>query len=427
MCLDVLCIAVYLTLIVHVTAYPGLKSDCALELVESIPEGLTYLFNAPSHVSTFDAWKSLLNSSYKQLNIASFYWSLLAEPRFNFSAVNQGKEIFNTLLNLSEKIQVNIAQSGSKKEDPELDAMIAAGARVYWVDVTKLLGQGIVHSKLWTADSKHAYLGSANMDWRSLTEVKELGVLYTNCSSIVSDLEKVHETYRIVSTGIPTVWPTTVWTEYNLTNPMVINLNGIESKLYFSSSPPEFNPPGRTYDLEAILNTIRKAKKFIYLSVMNYSPEIVYYASEKKNKFWPVIDDALRSAAIDRGLEVRLLISMWPHTSKTMRSYLSSLKAVDGIGKGHIRVRYFVVPSFTQEQKLIPYARVNHNKYMVTDNTGYIGTSNWSGDYFLHTTGIGFVIEQTEEQGRRVKTQTIRSQLVNVFLRDWNSEYSFEP
>ncbi|KAF7232726.1 hypothetical protein EG68_07359 [Paragonimus skrjabini miyazakii] len=425
--LNVLYIAVYLTLVVHVTAHSGLDSGCALELVESIPEGLTYLFNVPSHVSTYDAWKSLLNLSNEQLNIASFYWTLLAEPRFNFSAVNQGREIFNTLLNLSEKIQVNIAQSGSEKKDRELDAMTAAGARVYWIDVAKLLGQGIIHTKLWTADSKHAYLGSANMDWRSLTEVKELGVLYTNCSIIVSDLEKVHETLRIVSTGIPTVWPTTVWTEYNLTHPMMIELNGIESKLYFSSSPPEFNPPGRTYDLEAILNTIRKAKKFIYLSVMNYSPEIVYYGSDKKNEFWPVIDNALRSAVIDRGLEVRLLISIWPHTPKTMRRYLSSLKALDGIGRGQIRVRYFIVPSFTEDQKSIPYARVNHNKYMVTDSTGYIGTSNWSGDYFVYTTGIGFVIEQNEEQARQTETQTIRSQLVDVFLRDWNSEYSFEP
>ncbi|KAF5396505.1 hypothetical protein PHET_10430 [Paragonimus heterotremus] len=124
---DFLCIAVYLTLVVHVTAHYELDSGCALELVESIPEGLTYLFNAPSHVSTYDAWKSLLNSAYKQLNIASFYWTLLAEPRFNFSAVNQGKEIFNTLLNLSEKIQVNIAQSGPEKKDSELDTMIAAG------------------------------------------------------------------------------------------------------------------------------------------------------------------------------------------------------------------------------------------------------------------------------------------------------------
>lgn len=34
--------------------------------------------------------------------------------------------------------------------------------------------------------------------------------------------------------------------------------------------------------------------------------------------------------------------------------------------------KLFVVPS-TAEQKKIPYARVNHNKYMVTDTVAYIG------------------------------------------------------
>lgn len=34
----------------------------------------------------------------------------------------------------------------------------------------------------------------------------------------------------------------------------------------------------------------------------------------------------------------------------------------------------FVVPAFTETQKKIPFARVNHNKYMVTDKTAYIGT-----------------------------------------------------
>jgi hypothetical protein len=35
--------------------------------------------------------------------------------------------------------------------------------------------------------------------------------------------------------------------------------------------------------------------------------------------------------------------------------------------------RLFVVPAFTDAQKNIPYGRVNHNKYMVTDKTAYIG------------------------------------------------------
>lgn len=34
--------------------------------------------------------------------------------------------------------------------------------------------------------------------------------------------------------------------------------------------------------------------------------------------------------------------------------------------------RLFVVKS-TPKQKEIPYARVNHNKYMVTDKIAYIG------------------------------------------------------
>jgi phospholipase D3/4 len=34
--------------------------------------------------------------------------------------------------------------------------------------------------------------------------------------------------------------------------------------------------------------------------------------------------------------------------------------------------KWFKVPS-TPEQAKIPFARVNHNKYMVTDNAAYIG------------------------------------------------------
>lgn len=31
---------------------------------------------------------------------------------------------------------------------------------------------GILHTKLWIVDNKHFFVGSANMDWRSLTQVK---------------------------------------------------------------------------------------------------------------------------------------------------------------------------------------------------------------------------------------------------------------
>ena len=77
----------------------------------------------------------------------------------------------------------------------------------------------------------------------------------------------------------------------------------------------------------------------------------------------------------------------------------------------------------TEEQKKIPFGRVNHAKYMVTDQVAYIGTSNWSGDYFIDTAGIGFVSKDTVHD-RNDNVTTIRSQLESVFDRDWNSKYA---
>ena len=75
----------------------------------------------------------------------------------------------------------------------------------------------------------------------------------------------------------------------------------------------------------------------------------------------------------------------------------------------------FWPPCFTEVlqsstlSKEIPYARVNHNKFMVTDSVAYIGTSNWSADYFTGTAGIGYVINETETGN------TVRAQLQAVF------------
>lgn len=43
-------------------------------------------------------------------------------------------------------------------------------------------------------------------------------------------------------------------------------------------------------------------------------------------RFWPVIDDSLRAAAMERGVRVRLLGSHWNHTWPDMKYYLKSLQ-----------------------------------------------------------------------------------------------------
>lgn len=77
----------------------------------------------------------------------------------------------------------------------------------------------------------------------------------------------------------------------------------------------------------------------------------------------------------------------------------------------------------TLDQSHIPFGRVNNNKYMVTDKVAYIGTSNWSGDYFVNIAGVGLVLEDSVID-RNESTQTIRTDLARVFGRDWNSKYA---
>lgn len=60
----------------------------------------------------------------------------------------------------------------------------------------------------------------------------------------------------------------------------------------------------------------------------------------ESNFYWPVIDDALRNAAY-RGVQVRLLVSQWNHTSASMPQYITSLGSLNNCS-----VRWFVVPGF---------------------------------------------------------------------------------
>ena len=57
---------------------------------------------------------------------------------------------------------------------------------------------------------------------------------------------------------------------------------------------------------------------------MDYFP-ITIYSWPRNPTFWPVIDNALRRAAIERGVEVKLLLSNWTSTRPAMEDYLKSL------------------------------------------------------------------------------------------------------
>ncbi|CAL8347997.1 unnamed protein product [Arctogadus glacialis] len=403
------------------------SDTCRILLVESIPEGLVYN-GSTANPSIYQAWLNLIGEARSSLDIASFYWTLTnKDTGTKEPTANQGEDVLKRLGELSGKLPVRIAVDLKKDDLPaNLKLLTSAGAIIRSVNMRKLTN-GVLHTKFWIVDKKHIFIGSPNMDWRSLTQVKELGVVVYNCSCLAEDLGKIFEAYWFLGQSgqeIPATWPSSFSTAYNKDTPLQLPLNDTQSGVYLSSSPPSVCAAGRTSDLQAVLSVIQDAEEFVNIAVMSYVPMMEF---SRPKQYWAEIDTQLRRAAFVKAssagpaLQVRLLISDWAHSQPFMPPFLKSLASIyDPKHKLDIQVRLFVVPA-NPSQKLIPYARVNHNKYMVTDKIAYIGTSNWSGDYFVNTAGVALVVNQTASQ---TEEPTVQSQLKAVFDRDWYSAYS---
>ncbi|XP_042295682.1 5'-3' exonuclease PLD3 [Sceloporus undulatus] len=415
----------------NVVATPSLDNTCndpcRITLLESIPEGLTYDDNSTINPSIFEGWRKLLGDARSTLDIASFYWTLTNEDiHTQDPSASQGEEILAELLKLpSRGVSVRIAVNPPTPKQPckDLQKLEEIGVQVRKVNLPRLTS-GILHTKFWIVDQMHLFLGSANMDWRALTQVKELGVAVYNCSCLAQDLGKMFEAYwalGLPNATIPSPWPANYSTTYNKETPLELQLNGTDAGVYFSSAPPALCAPGRTEDLQALLGVIDEAQEFVYIAVMSYLPTMEF---SHPKRFWPMIDNYLRKAAYERRVRVRLLVGCWRHSKSYMFPFLRSLNAMqDNRTHYNVEVRLFVVPA-NETQAQIPYARVNHSKFMVTDKVAYIGTSNWSGDYFLHTAGSALVVNESNVEARI--PPTLRDQLQKVFERDWDSQYSRE-
>ncbi|KAM8948455.1 5'-3' exonuclease PLD4 [Lycaon pictus] len=402
-----------------------LQDSCRLVLVESIPQDLPSAAGSPSAQPLAQAWLQLLDAAQESIHVASFYWSLTgADIGVNDSSSQLGEALLRKLEQLLDKnISLVVATSSRSlaKKSTDLQVLAARGAQVRYVPMEKLTG-GVLHSKFWVVDGRHIYLGSANMDWRSLTQVKELGAIIYNCSHLALDLEKTFQTYWVLGAPkavLPKAWPHNFWSHINRFQPLRGRFDGVPTTAYLSASPPVLCPHGRTRDLEALLAVMGGAQDFIYASVMEYFPTTRFVHPAR---YWPVLDTALRAAAFNRGVRVRLLVSCWPHTDPSMFPSLRSLQAFSNPAAGvSVDVKVFIVP--VRNHTNIPFSRVNHSKFVVTEKAAYVGTSNWSEDYFSSTSGVSLVVSQ-RPSGARPGVRTVQEQLRRLFERDWDSQYA---
>lgn len=88
----------------------------------------------------------------------------------------QGQKIFDTLKAVAKEKDLKIRIVVDIKEDKisnDTEMLEEEGlAEVRRIDMAKLFGSGVLHTKMWLVDGKHFAVGSANLDWRSLTEVR---------------------------------------------------------------------------------------------------------------------------------------------------------------------------------------------------------------------------------------------------------------
>ena len=98
-----------------------------------------------------------------------------------------------------------------------------------------------MHSKFIVVDNRDFYLGSANLDWRSLNQKMELGVYVKNCNCLAQDLANIFDTYwhsanaetmerfnEIQRHQAPAL--------FNLQNPLVVSYGGEKTEIYLAVS-----------------------------------------------------------------------------------------------------------------------------------------------------------------------------------------------
>ncbi|KAG4190467.1 hypothetical protein ERO13_A07G032950v2 [Gossypium hirsutum] len=175
---------------------------CKAWLVQSIPTDMPHLPPVPGVLSTGDVFKWLAYNSTDKLDIIAQYWQLKAHPEDSRSGdygyskadmhrfgAHQGFSVYTALENAADRdVDIRLVQHSGVYPDYTKEPSSLAARRPNVKSVTLLLdkwwGSGIVHAKVWISDNRDVYIGSANNDWKSLTQVKEVGIYLVGCPKV---------------------------------------------------------------------------------------------------------------------------------------------------------------------------------------------------------------------------------------------------
>ena len=354
----------------------------SIAFVESWPQHTA--FDLPALRDAPDVWPEVLGA-HDRLDLAGFY----------FSRKGDGDDAYgpdaapDLLLPALEAVAAAAARGGPVRclADAKfartypavpawIDGLDHAETRIW--DAGAVFG-GVLHAKYFLAGDDVLWVGSQNFDWRALGQIRELGVLVRD-PGLAADARRVFDLdWRLAGGDTSLPPPPEPRPLAALPRRPLVTAAGDTVRALVAASPRAGLPEGIPWDLPLLVEMIDAARDSVHVQLLSYG------VTDRERRLFDDLDRALRRAAV-RGAQVRVLLSDWAK-SRYAVPWLKSLAAIEGI-----TVRFG--PVAPHPDGFIPYARVQHAKFLTVDGRlCWLGTSNWSRDYFFASRNLGVVLE----------------------------------
>lgn len=372
-----------------------------LALAQSIPQGLALA--EPELPAAAEVWRALFAGARSHIEVAQFY--VQSEPDEAMAPI-----LDELLLAARRGVRVRVLLSSTMKgnDAPSQERLKAApGVEVRYLNLART--GGILHAKYLLVDDELLYVGSQNFDWRSLTQIHELGVRVRSrpLAGQLGAIFALDWALAAAPTSEPPFGQAAASAAAEPSLPAAATVNAppvtpqVPPEVELVASPPSLLPSGTRPAIEALVELLRGARRSVHVQLLKYTPYPF-----RSPTVWPVIDAELRAAAA-RGVKVRLLVSNW-NTSHPAIDHLKELTQIPGI-----EVRIATVPELPG--RFIPFARVVHSKYLIVDEQIlWVGTANWEPNMFLGCRNIELVIRRP----------ALAAQGERIFGKLWESPYA---
>ncbi|KEH35900.1 putative phospholipase D [Medicago truncatula] len=472
-------------------------SSCKAWLVQSIPTDMPHLSHFPGVLSTGDVLRWMAENSTRRLDVIAQYWQLLAssdDPRsgdygytqdqmHKFGA-HQGAAVYQALDAAADRnVNIRLLSHSGVYPTFTLEPSKLAYGRSNVKNVTLLLkdwwGSGIVHAKVWISDNRDVYIGSANNDWKSLTQVKEVGIYLSGCPVIAKKVEVYFNNLWTLASLNPSAYTKTVmdqqwqverkvpcWShfikprercksplpryvetphvdgypilydpympEISIRTPGSNYSTELPQVSYLSFAPPELSFGSYQSDEQAWIDTIKSVgtKDTVRINTMDWLGQSQF---TDQTIFWSSLSSAISEVVFSKHATVKILVAYWAHFINSTDEYLKYLLYTNNLCSsskynkcsGKVEIKYYVVPGFNNTGPAIHNGSSTGNIYpdFTRVNHGKYAVSNVRAH--IGTSNLVWdYFYVTAGVSFGTYNTAIVSQLREIFDADWNSPYA---